>query len=318
VDLVGRTELNAMVIDVKDDGGHLAFAPQAEDLRALAVKRPPLGELETFTAPLKREDIYLIARIPVFEDAAFVEAHPQDAIGKVGGGIWHNRRGQVWIDPAAEQAWRYDVAVAREAYVGGFDEVQFDYIRFPSDGNLESIKYPNFPAGKAKWQQMAEFFSYLDSELRAKSHIPISADFFGLTMVDHNTDLKIGQRLRDGLPHFDFISPMVYPSHYAAGFQGFSNPAAHPYEVVNESMKKGNELVAELKAEEQSRLTSDSSARPVTLATFRPWLQDFNMGATYDAPMVRAQMKAAEENGASGWLLWNASNVYTESALEAK
>ena len=303
VDLVGKTELNAMVIDVKDSNGSLAFAPSSEELRRHASRKPELGVLSEFTAPLREKDIWLIARIFVFQDPALVKLRPDLAVGRVGGGIWRDRKGVPWVDPSSAEAWKYAADVAKEAYDGGFDEVQFDYIRFPSDGNLQSIVYSNYDRKKPKAEVMNDFFAYLDEELRQKRGIPTSVDLFGLVMMQHEYDLGIGQRLEHGLRHFDAVSPMVYPSHYADGFNGYANPAAHPYEVVRDNMRRGKAL-------------RDSLTVPPHVGTLRPWIQDFDLGAVYTTAMVKAQMKAAIEEGGSGWLLWNAKNVYKEGALE--
>jgi hypothetical protein len=142
-----------------------------------------------------------------------------------------------------------------------------------------------------------------------------SVDLFGLTMWQHDYDLNIGQRLVDALPHFDYISPMVYPSHYPSGFNGHANPAAVPYEVIYSNMMRGQELVERIEREDAERVTANPGLQPAKLATFRPWLQDFDLGAVYTADMVRGQFRATEEGGGSGWLVWNAANRYTESAF---
>ncbi len=317
VDLIGRTELNAMVIDLKDGGGPLAFAPQTAELRPFAESRPPIGDLAAFTKPLHDKHIYLIARVFVFEDPSFASKRPDLAVRSSGGGIWRDRRGVMWLDPAATDVWRYNAAIAKEAYANGFDEVQFDYIRFPTDGNLKALSFPVYDGKKPKADAIADFFAFLDAELRQKAGIPISADLFGLTMAQHHTDLGIGQRLDTGARHFDFISPMVYPSHYASGFDGFANPADHPYEVIYDNMVRGQEVFAALKKESDAARAQNPQAG-FTVATARPWIQDFNLGATYTAAMVRAEMKAVADGGGSGWLIWNAGNVYTESAFGPK
>jgi hypothetical protein len=164
-----------------------------------------------------------------------------------------------------------------------------------------------------KSEVISSFFAYMDAELREKSGIPISADLFGLTMWQHDYDLNIGQRLEPAARHFDFISPMVYPSHYPAGFMGFPNPSTRPYEVIKEDMLRGQKVFDKLLAERAAALTLNPDA-DMKVATVRPWLQYFDLGAHYPADMVRAQMRATEEGGGTGWLFWNARNVYTESA----
>ncbi|MFH0927904.1 MAG: putative glycoside hydrolase, partial [bacterium] len=177
---------------------------------------------------------------------------------------------------------------------------QFDYIRFPSDGNMSLVEYAHYdPIKETRSDVMIKFFAYLDQELRQKG-IPISADLFGFAYWSRDFDMNIGQRIRDAAPYFTALSPMAYPSHYPAGTLDFKNPADHPYEIVAETLKKGKEIMAEF---------------PEVKWQSRPWIQDFDIGADYDAAKIQAQMKAVVDEGGSGWLLWNARNVYTEDAL---
>src|SRR5688572_555783 len=194
------------------------------------VDRPALGDMKAFTSALHEKGIYLIARVFVFQDPWLVAKKPEYAVQRRGGGVWRDRRGTPWVDPAVREVWKYNVAVSKEAYAAGFDEVQFDYIRFISDGDLSAAVYPAYDGKTPKAEVMASFFSYLDAELRERHGIPISVDLFGLTLWQHDYDLGIGQRLEPAARHFDFVSPMVYPSHYPKGFKGFANPAVHPYD----------------------------------------------------------------------------------------
>lgn len=314
VGFVDRTELNAMVIDVKDGNGAIAFVPADAALAPFAAAKPELGKLAEFTRPLHEKGIYLIARVFVFQDPWLVGKRPELAVKRQGGGVWRDRRGTSWLDPASREVWKYDAAIARDAYAGGFDEVQFDYIRFLSDGNMSLAVYPAYDGKTPKADVMRSFFGYMDAELREKAGIPISADLFGLTMWAHDSDLNIGQRLDNAARHFDFVSPMVYPSHYPTGFEGFANPADHPYEVVHDNLVKGQKVFAVL-LQEDLALKEKNPALSLKIATVRPWLQDFDLGAVYTPAMVKAQMKASVDGGASGWIFWNAGNVYTESAF---
>jgi hypothetical protein len=314
VGFVDTTEINALVIDVKDGNGRLAFTPTNEALKPYASARPDMPDLKAFTAPLKEKGIYLIARIFVFQDSAFAEARTDLALKWADGSLWRDNKGIPWLDAAAKDVWKYNVSVAKEVIDGGFDEVQFDYIRFPSDGKTSAVRYPFWDGVTPKHEVMRQFFTYLDRELRVKHGIHTSADLFGFTMVYHDYDLNIGQLLADALPHFDAISPMVYPSHYPNGYLGFGNPAEYPYEIVAHSMAKGNELLAKMTAEEEAKVAENPKYVPATFATFRPWLQDFDLGADYDAAKIQGQIRASDEEGASGWIFWNARNVYNEPA----
>jgi hypothetical protein len=309
VELVDRTELNTMVIDLKDGYGNLAFAPKNPSIADHAVAKPLIPDLNAFTKPLREKNIWLIARVFVFQDPAYVEKHPEVAVkSKASGKIWRDRKGVPWVDPAHHAAWEYAAKIAEEAYAGGFDEVQFDYIRFPSDGVMADIRYPVFnPETTTKAQNMEAFFTFLNDRLGGIG-LKTSVDLFGLVMWQHDYDLNIGQRLDIAAPHFDYISPMVYPSHYPPGFDGHANPADFPYEIIKRNMDRGVPLIEKMRSEQPE----------VSMASIRPWIQDFDLGADYDAAKVRAQMKATEDGGGSGWLIWNARNVYTESALLAE
>jgi len=303
IDLVENTELNTLVIDFKDPAGKLMFEPQDEVLRNWPISKASLAytDYKKIITDLQDKNIYTIARITTFQDPTAVATFKNLALRNAGGGIWLDNRGISWLDMTNPTSWDLVVRQAKEAKEIGFDEIQFDYIRFPSDGNIKTISYSNFPPEKKRFEILNDFFSYLKTELR-NIDIPLSIDLFGLTYwqrSDPNYDLGIGQRLTDAAKYFDYISPMVYPSHYYSGIMGFDNPAAHPYEIVNKAMRDGNIMIAAASSTAQSR----------------PWLQDFNMGAVYTASMIKAQIKAADENNTSGWLLWNAGNKYTSGAL---
>jgi len=189
--------------------------------------------------------------------------------------------------------------IGEEAYALGFDELNFDYIRFPSDGNMKDISYP-YSLDKNKAETLKEFFVFIDKRFRTKG-ITISADLFGMTTTN-NDDLGIGQILENALIHFDFVAPMVYPSHYPSNFLGYKTPAEKPYEVISYVMSKGIE---------KAKMASSS---PLKL---RPWLQDFSIGKTkYTSEMIKDQIRATYDVGLNSWMIWNASNVYTVSALE--
>jgi len=201
--------------------------------------------------------------------------------------------------------WDYTVALARESYNIGFDELNFDYIRFPSDGNMQDIYFPfsendiitDPDFGKAK--VIKSFFAYLDEGLSDTGAV-LSADLFGMTTTNKD-DLNIGQLIEDADSHFEYIAPMVYPSHYPPTFNGYQNPALMPYEVVKFSMEEGiKRLIA-------------ASSTPLKL---RPWLQDFDLGAIYDEEKVRAQKQAVYDAGLTSWMLWDPAVQYTRSALD--
>ncbi len=296
------SHLNTIVIDLKLDNGSLAFKPNDATLQKLAPKSPPIKNLDALLARLAQKKIYRIARIFVMRDGAFGAFHPEIQVRRTDGSVWRDKTGTPWLDPAAPAIAEYGIALAREAYARGFDEIQFDYMRFPSDGQISAIRYPIYDGKAPMTAVMKTLFERIGSTLK-QDGIPVSFDLFGLTLW--NTDgLGVGQRLADAYPFADFISPMVYPSHYPSGFQTFANPALHPYEVVKRSLDKGVETTKR----------DMPNIDPIVAKThFRPWLQNFDIGATYDASKIEAQINAARDAGASGWMLWNARNVYTSA-----
>ena len=296
--LVDRTELNAIVIDIKNGKGEIAYDTNLLFARQHGLVSEAPYDLRDILRDAHRRDIWTIARFPIFEDPALAKARPDLALRTIGGGTWKTRRGTAWVDPTNREVWQYVADLARDALSHGFDEVQFDYIRFPSDGALGDAVYANLPEGTEKYQLIAQFFRFLRSDLGDDAYL--SVDLFGLTMDAASfpdSDLRIGQRLRDATPALNVISPMVYASHYHPGYAGFTNPAAYPGEVVAASLDAATTF-----------LKGD-------YGQIRPWLQDFDLGAIYTPAMVRAQIDVVEERSADGWLLWNPSNVYSEEAL---
>lgn len=294
--LVKRTELNAMVIDVKGEDGHLFYdskVPLAREIGAVA----PAYDLQKRLQQLRAANIYAIARQVIMEDTTLAKARPAWAIrNKATGQPWKDFNGIGWLNPFQPEVWEYNIAIAREVAELGFDEVQFDYVRFPSDGRLDQVDYGREHTAVARTAAIAGLLTRTRIAL-APTGVYFSADIFGLTTVAED-DMGIGQYIEAIADAVDYLCPMVYPSHYARGSFGYPNPAAKPYEVVSKSLAGAKPRLGEGRAK------------------LRPWLQDFDLyGTPYTPEMVRAQIKAAEENQTSGWLIWNAGNTYQEAAL---
>lgn len=293
------TELNSLIIDLKDYTGTISYA-------STSVKVPGRGrgcvipDLKEFIGELHDRSIYVVARITVFQDPLYASAHPEFAVRSKAHPekVWRDRNGLAYIEVGAEPYWDYIVEISREAYDIGFDELNYDYIRFPSDGDMSDVLY-NWSAGRERRQVLSAFFMYLRGKM-ADTMAVMSADIFGLTTIAAD-DLGIGQVLEDALSYFDYVAPMVYPSHFARGYNGIPNPAEHPYEVVNSSM---------LRAAERALAASTTPEK------LRPWLQDFDLGAKYTPAMVRAQIQATYDAGLTSWMLWNAASKYQKGALE--
>lgn len=299
INTIVATELNSVVIDIKDYTGKISFNVSDPLLQKYRSSEGRISDIKEFIGKLHEKDIYVIGRISSFQDSYLVKIHPEYAVKNKKGDVWKDNKGVSWLDVGAKPVWDYIAMIGDEAYSVGFDELNFDYIRFPSDGNMEDIAFP-YSQGRIRTDVIKEFFSYINEHFH-KKNIPISADLFGIT-TSNTDDLGIGQILEDALMYFDFVSPMVYPSHYPPNYNGWKNPAEKPYEIVYYAMSR---------AVNRAKIATTSPNK------LRPWLQDFSINGTkYNPEMVRAQIKATYDVGLNSWMLWNASNVYTASALE--
>ena len=299
--IADETEINTIVIDVKDSGVYID-----DYVKDLVVE-------------LHKKNIYAIARIVVFQDNSQTKNHPDWYFRKGDGALWQDNRGWYWFDPSNRETWNYNVVIAKSAIDASFDEINFDYIRFPAFSKNEDVDFP--PEGKIifKNQIINEFAKYLTSELKNYDpDIKLSVDLFAYNMLKTD-DLGVGQKFIELYDYFDYVSPMIYPSHYLPGNFGFNNPAEHPYEVVLGTIESGKNQLRDKIISEVGTTTS-SLVNPVLekeLKKLRPWLQNFNIGAIYDSEMIRQEKQAVYDSGlTSGWLLWNPSNIYTESALD--
>ncbi len=297
LELVEAAGINAVVIDIKDASGKLSYQPLDPILLESGVGTNRIKDLPSTIETLHNRGVYVIGRLSVFQDPFFAKRNPTEAfLDTRTGSLWRDYKGLEWLRPNSPVVWDYTIAIARDARAQGFDEINLDYVRFPSDGELSFLDRSSFSASRA--DTIADFFAYLGPVLRADGLV-LSADLFGLTM-SASDDLGIGQKLELIAPHVDFICPMVYPSHFASGAYGIADPAAHPYEIIRHSLSRG---------------AAKLEAAGIPKEKLRPWLQDFNLGAIYTAEMVRSQILASEELGLSSWMLWDPRNIYTKEAL---
>ena len=318
INIAKNTEINAVVIDIKDYSGYVAYNTKVPEVGKYNAKSIRIKEIDALIKRFHDEGIYLIARISVFQDPVLARARPDLAIhskAKMSSfpffplsltSLWLDNLRLAWIDPASKEAWDYNIAISKEVVMLGFDEINFDYVRFPSDGDLSDMSFPFWDGEIKKHLVIAEFFKYLRQKL---PDAKLSVDLFGLSTVSSN-DLGVGQIIEDAFEYFDYVCPMLYPSHYAEGFLGCPNPASYPYEVIKYSMENAIKRLSVWRQSQNARL------RDVQL---RPWLQDFNLGAIYDAKAVRLEIEAVYDAAGDdfrGFMLWSPSNIYTEEALQ--
>lgn len=317
--LLAETELNAVVIDVKESEG--PYLPSV---------------IKKVVQDLQKDGVWVIARICVFRDSSQRKEHPEwyfkqnSTSTEASTTLWRDAGGGFWLDPASPGVQDYIISFSKKAIDFGFDELQFDYLRFPSDGNIKEIIYPYYDsATQTKYDVMKNFFINTSQSLRNYSYRTVlSADLFGYIASLYQS-AEIGQRVSDAAGNFDYLSFMLYPSHFYGGFSASYDasrqlPAVYfpygtttaatntamlvsnnPYQVVFRSVLVASDYLAKLKS----------------ATKIRPWLQDFNLkqdtvkGIIYDAQKVKDQIQAVQDAGLSGWLLWNPSNVYTKDAL---
>jgi hypothetical protein len=303
VGLAEQTGINALVIDVKDDRGFVLYHSRvalAHEIGADTVRPLSAERLRALLDTLRTRHIYPIARIVVAKDPLLATRRPAWAIRSRSDPevAWHDRQGRPWVDANQRGVWQYAVDLAREAIDYGFSEVQFDYVRFPDDKSL--MREATFPLahGRTRAEVIHEQLGFVHSAL-APLGVPVSADVFGLTASD-TTDMGIGQRWEMFVDQVDIVSPMSYPSHYAPGTYHLQNPNAHPYVVIDHTLK-------------------DAARRSVGIphaANLRPWYQDFTLGPPhYGSTEVRAQIQAGYDNGIRSWLLWNPGSRYGATEL---
>jgi len=289
--LADRTELNAVVIDIKETDGVIAYrtaVPLAREIGAIK----PIMDIEKIVKLCDQHQLYKIARICVFKDNLLAQAIPDMAVCEKNGQIWYDFKGACWTNPYCQDVWEYNLSLAKELIAYGFNEIQFDYVRFPTDGRISNCWYGKDHNNKTAIAATSDFVKFCKQGMGGKGYI--SVDVFGLSI---DRDLGIGQDFMEIARYADFISPMVYPSHYYRGEYGLINPDAMPYDVINISTKNA---LRKLEG---------------TGCKLRSWLQDFSLKQQYGPVEVQLQIKALLQRGCNSWLLWNPCCRYTEEAL---
>ena len=314
IDLCATTEINTLVIDVKEDHGYITFLTDNEAFSGTT--RDFIPDIEELVRELKSQGIYSIARIVCFRDPRWAGSNPQYAIQDKAGNQWTDRSGESWLDPYKRENWEYIAEVCLEAASLGFEEVQLDYVRFPSEGNLSEIDFGTAGEEQTKTEVIAEFVSFI-RETMLQVGVRTSTDVFGIIALSDADARYIGQDIRLLLPHVDALSPMIYPSHFSNKRQNgegqiingklFEAPDTEPYEVIYNTLRH---FIAHMEQNEPNQ------------AILRPYLQDFTASylsngffIEYGAGEVRAQIQAVYDAGFEEWILWNPAGVYSEDAF---
>lgn len=302
IDVAKTTEVNALVIDVKDDRGFVLYksrVPLANQIGADTTRPMSKERLRWILDSMVANNIYPIGRIVVAKDPLLARAKLEWAIKRKDNlEPWLDKNANPWLDPHQKGVWQYAADLAKEAYDLGFSEVQFDYVRFPDEKRLVSETTYPLANGRLRAQVIRDQLGFLSSELH-QYNIPVTIDVFGLTATD-TTDMGIGQKWERFVDRADVVLPMVYPSHFAPGTYKLGNPNAHPYATIDHAIKD----------------MKRRSAGIPNAAKIVPWYQDFTLGPPhYYAEQVKAQMKAGYDNGVQSWILWNPGSRYTLGAL---
>jgi hypothetical protein len=297
LDLIERTPLNALVIDVKGDLGKIPYPSEVALANEIGARTTTtVKDMRGLVADLKAKGVYLIARIVVFKDDVLAKARPELAVRTGDGAPFKDREKLQWVDPTRRAVWDYNLAIAEEAARLGFDEIQFDYVRFP-DRRGVVFSQPNTEANR-----VAAIGGFLAAarERLIPYNVFLSADLFGYVAWNQN-DTDIGQTLAAVAPSVDYLSLMLYPSGFQFGIPGYRNPVQAPYETVHLTLKRA----------------SQRTGLPAT--RFRPWLQAFKDYAFdrrhFSDAEIRAQIRASEKFGSTGWMLWNPRNAYSDAGL---
>ncbi|MNI41180.1 hypothetical protein D3C73_954260 [compost metagenome] len=299
--LLDQTDLNAMVIDIKNDYGQLTYPSQLPMVTDIGASSFIIKDLKEKLTYLKAKQIYTIARIVVFKDPYLCSKQSNLGIQTTTGQLWRDSKGVAWVDPYKEEVWDYNIQIAKEAAAIGFDEIQFDYVRFPDNGKKVDLEV-NFDNPKG-WSKAVAIQTFLKRAKEQLGNVPVSADVFGLTTTS-SEDMGIGQNWSLMSKEVDTLSPMLYPSHYSSGIYGIPNPDLQPYAIVRQ---------ASMDAIAKNKQLLQASHKA---AAIRPWFQDFTATwvkphKTYGDMDVKEQIKAAREQGINQFLLWNSSSNYS-------
>ena len=307
VELVDTTEVNAMVIDIKDDQGKITYAMDSDMAQEIGAVTNTITDVETLVSTLKEKGIYLIARIVAFKDPYLAEQRQELAIKNQDGSLYRDNNDECWVNPYNHDVWDYLLEVATQAATVGFNEIQFDYIRFSTGGKISEADFGEDAKTKNKQEVITEFTKYVYEKLKPLG-VFVSADVYG-TIISSSIDAGlVGQDYVEMSKYLDYICPMIYPSHYGEGNYGIKYPDLEPFNLIRKVMTASKTKLDQIPAGEHR-------------AIVRPWLQDFTASwikhhMKYGGPELREQIKGVYSAGYEEWLLWNASCNYSEDGLQ--
>lgn len=325
---IDDTELNAVVIDFKDDNGRITTPIDCKAFNDIDACVDYVPDMRALIKKLKEHNIYVIARVVTFKDPYLAEKRTDLSLKTADGSIYRDKKGLAWVDPYKKEVWDYLAQVGLQAADLGFDEVQFDYIRFSTDSTMKNVVFDDADTqGRSRTDIIDDFTNYIYNKL-APAGVFVSADVFG-TIIDSRQDADtVGQIYGDLADNLDYICPMIYPSHYSDGNFGLDHPDLHPYESVRAALQKSEEALAlyQQSAPEGTAPATASSLKKPSIygqgqAVVRPWLQDFTASylkkyMPYGDAQVRQEIQAVYDAGYDEWILWSASNKYHYGALE--
>ncbi len=307
---IDETEINAVVIDVKDDNGRITFSMDSPVVSEIGAVKKFIPDIEGLMKTLKEHNIYTIARVVAFRDPYLPEFKPELALKLPDGSIYRDGKGLAWVNPYKQEVWDYLVEVGIEAKKAGFDEVQFDYIRFSTERGVNNVVYDEADTmGRSKTDIITEFIEYAYDRL-AEEGVFVAADVFGAIIGGGVDSDAVGQSYGDMADHLDYICPMIYPSHYGAGYFGIDHPDTQPYDTILAALKGSKEDLGD---------HGTAEGREITV---RPWLQDFTASyldhyIEYGDEEVRQQIQAVYDAGYDEWLLWSAACRYHWGGLKS-
>ncbi|MBE5917020.1 MAG: sugar fermentation stimulation protein [Pseudobutyrivibrio ruminis] len=305
INLVNETELNTIVLDVKDDNGNISFEMNNAYALEIGACIPYIKDINALLKQLKDNNIYVIARVPCFKDPILASAKPELGLCTYAGEPVTDLYGNAWVNPCRQEVWDYIISICESCAELGFDEIQLDYVRFPVGTNAEQANYGTVIDDTNRQEYINTFINQICASMHEMG-VPVTADVFG-TIIHSQIDAEhVGQDYQTFASTLDVLCPMIYPSHYASGEFGLEIPDAAPYETIYEALSYSKNILSSLDSDE--------------VAVIRPWLQAFDATwvdgyIEYDGTAIRKEIQAVYDAGYEEWILWNSKSIYSSDGL---